>query len=280
MPNPVLNDKVFERETRAAGVGAGADAPGWAAPDPGLAGQRTPPIDDGPISPYRSALDRMSYGGTLTATGVLFVILLIGAGIGWNLVNPSPTEVTFPWWVWIAPIVGLGLVILSAFKPHLARFTAPVYAAAEGVFVGAISRLYEYQWNGIVVQAAGATVAVTGVMLFLHTSRILKVTDRFRRMVIGATLGLAIFYGIGLLISLFGGTPPFLASTSVFGIGFSILAAALAAFNLSLDFDLIERGVKMGAPKYMEWFAAQALMVTIVWLYLELLRLLAKLRER
>jgi len=274
MANPVLNEKVLQREAQ-----AGATAAGWAAPQAGTAYH--PPIDDGPISPYRTALDSMSLGGTITATGVLFVLLLVAAGIGWNLVDANPEGQThFPTWLILAPLVGLGIVILSWFKPHLARFTAPIYAVVEGVFVGAVSKLYEVQWDGIVVQAAGATVAVTGVMLFLHTSRILKVTDRMRRIVIGATMGLAVFYGVSLLISLFGGTPPFLQSTSVFGIGFSIFAAGLAALNLSLDFDMIEKGVAMRAPKYMEWFCAQALMVTIVWLYLELLRLLSKLRSR
>lgn len=276
MANPVLNEKLLKREARVGG-GASAGAAGWAAPDPGSV---RGPIDDGPISPYRTAVDSMSLGGTVTATGVLFVILLIAAAVGWSAVEASEFDVSIPWWVWVGPIVGLGVVILSYFKPHLARFTAPVYAVAEGVFVGAISHLYESQWNGVVVQAAGATVAVTGVMLFLHTSRILRVTDRFRRMVVSATIGLAVFYGVSLLISLFGATPPFLQSTSIFGIGFSIFAAGLAALNLSLDFDMIEKGIAMRAPKYMEWFCAQALMVTIVWLYLELLRLLSKLRER
>jgi uncharacterized YccA/Bax inhibitor family protein len=277
MSNPMLSEKVLQREAQAGG--ASATAAGWAAPQPATVYH--PPIDDGPTTTYRTAVDSMSVGGTVTAAGVLFVLLLIAAAFGWNAVEPqtetSPANI--PWWVWIGPIVGLGFVILASFKPHLARFTAPVYAVAQGVFVGAISRLYETQWNGIVVQAAGATIAVTGVMLFLHTSRILKVTDRFRRIVIGATLGLAVFYGISLLISLFGGTPPFLQSASVFGIGFSIFAAGLAALNLSLDFDMIEKGVAMRAPKFMEWFCAQALMVTIVWLYLELLRLLGKLRS-
>lgn len=274
MANPVLSEKVLQREAQ-----AGAERAGWAAPQPGTAYQ--PPIDDGPVSPYRTGVDSMSLGGTVTATGVLFVMLLVSAAVGWNLVDANPVgETDFPAWLIFAPLVGLGLVILSWFKPHLARFTAPVYAVVEGVFVGAISKLYEVQWDGIVVQAAGATVAVTGVMLFLHVSRILKVTDRMRRMVIGATMGLAVFYGVSLLISVFGGTPPFLQSTSIFGIGFSIFAAGLAALNLSLDFDMIEKGVAMRAPKYMEWFCAQALMVTIVWLYLELLRLLSKLRSR
>lgn len=278
MANPVLSEKVLRREAQA-GASASATAAGWAAPQPGTAYH--PPIDDGPISPYRTALDSMSLGGTITATGVLFVILLVAAGIGWGLVDANPEGTTdFPSWLIFAPLVGLALVILSSFKPHLARYTAPVYAVVEGVFVGAVSKLYENNWDGIVLQAAGATIAVTGVMLFLHTSRILKVTDRMRRMVIGATLGLGLFYMVSLLLSLFGATPPFLSSTSVFGIGFSIFAAGLAALNLSLDFDMIEKGVALRAPRYMEWFCAQALMVTIVWLYLELLRLLAKLRER
>jgi uncharacterized YccA/Bax inhibitor family protein len=114
----------------------------------------------------------------------------------------------------------------------------------------------------------------------MYSLRIIKVTDRFRRIVIGATLGVALFYGVSLLMSLFGATPPFIQSTSLFGIGFSFLVAGLAAFNLALDFDFIERGSKQGMPESTEWYAAFGVMVTVVWLYLEILRLLSKLRER
>ncbi|CAB4807492.1 unannotated protein [freshwater metagenome] len=130
------------------------------------------------------------------------------------------------------------------------------------------------------MQAAGATVAVFAIMLFLYRTNIIKVTDRMRRIVVGATLGIMVFYGISMLINLFGGTVPFLSDTSALSIGFSFLVAGVAAFNLALDFDFIEKGAKAGLPKQMEWVAAVGLLVTIVWLYLEILRLLSKLDRR
>ena len=130
------------------------------------------------------------------------------------------------------------------------------------------------------VQAAGATIGVFAVMLALYGLRIIKVTDRMRRIVIGATLGVALFYGVSLLFSLFGSAPSFLSSTSGFSIAFSFFVAGLAAFNLALDFDFIERGVKQRMPESVEWYAAFGVLVTVVWLYLEILRLLAKMRER
>jgi uncharacterized YccA/Bax inhibitor family protein len=155
-----------------------------------------------------------------------------------------------------------------------------VYAVGEGFFLGVVSKNYETWYDGIVVQAAGATIAVFAVMLFLYRTQIIKVTDRMRRIVVGATMGIAIFYGISMLINLFGGNVSFLNSSSGFSIGFSFLVAGLAAFNLALDFDFIEKGAKARLPQHMEWFAALGLLVTLVWLYLEILRLLAKLRDR
>ncbi len=217
----------------------------------------------------------MTVGGTVSATAVLFTLLLAGAVVGWTGVDAPEGEVySFPTFAILGVFVGFALAITLAFKPMWAR------VLAQGLFVGAISRAYETYYDGIVVQAAGVTVAVFAGMLALYGLRIIKVTDRFRRTVVGATLGIMVFYGISLLMSLFGATPPFITSTSAFGIGFSVLVAALAAFNLALDFDFIERGSKQGMPKAVEWFAAFGLVVTVVWLYLEILRLLAKLRER
>lgn len=270
MSNPLLTDKRLEQA-------AAADRDGWAAPDP----QTRAPINDGPISPWSGAKNVMTVGGTASAAAVLFVLLLVGATIGWLGVDAPQGEVyEFPTFAIAGLLVGFVLAIVLAFKPHLARFLAPIYAVAEGLFVGAISRAYETFYDGIVVQAAGATIAVFFAMLALYGLRIIKVTDRFRRIVIGATLGIAVFYGISMLMHLFGATPPFISSTSGFGIGFSFLVAGLAAFNLALDFDFIERGAKERMPASVEWFAAFGLLVTVVWLYLEILRLLAKMRER
>jgi len=274
MANPILNDKAL-KEASQAGYASGA----WGPPQ-GPTGYRTP-ISDGPISDWNS--QTMTVQGTATATGVLFVILLAGAALGWSLVKTSGNEVTsFPAWIIGGVLIGFGCVIAMRFKPQWAKGLGVVYAVVEGVVVGAISHAYEVYQKGIVIQAVGATVAVFAVMLFLYRTNIIKVTDRMRRIVIGATMGIMIFYGISLLINLFGGEVSFLRSdnTSALSIGFSFLVAGLAAFNLALDFDFIEKGAQAGLPKQMEWVGAVGLMVTIVWLYLEILRLLSKLNRR
>jgi uncharacterized YccA/Bax inhibitor family protein len=281
MPNPVLNDKVFQQA--AAANEAGEADPGWAAPETATGTVFHPPIDDGPVSPYRTVREGvMTIGGTAAAAGVLLVLLCATAVVGWNLVKLDANgEVTsFPGWIFLPLFGALGFAFLTAFKPHLAKFTAPVYALAEGLVVGAISHVYDAQWSGIVIQAVAATIAVFAVMLALYGLRIIRVTDRFRRIVIGATFGILLLYGVSLLLSLFGHTPSFMYDSSAFGILLSVFIAGVAAFNLALDFDMIEKGAKLGAPKYMEWYGAFGLLVTLVWLYLELLRLLARLRSR
>ena len=172
------------------------------------------------------------------------------------------------------------MAILTVFKPMLARYTAPVYALLQGLFLGAISHVYEAQWSGIVVQAVLGTVGVFGAMLFLYTQRIIRVTNRTRRMVVAATFGVMVIYLVGAVVSLFGGSVSFINSPSLFGILFSVAVVGIAAFNLLLDFDVIERAEQSAAPRQLEWFAAFGLMVTVVWLYLEILRLLGKLNSR
>jgi uncharacterized YccA/Bax inhibitor family protein len=274
MANPLLNEK------KATEVAAATKA-GWAAPDPALRSTPIPgaPITDGPVSSWSSG-GTMTVGGTATATGVLMVLLLGAATYGWlnTDVNPSG-QMNLPMLSIVGIIVGFICAIVVAFKPALARILGPIYAIGEGVFLGSISRAYNELYDGIVVQAVGATLAVFAVMLFLYKSRIIKVTDRFRRIIIMATLGLMVFYMVSFAISLFGGSVSFLQSSSLLGVGFSVFAAGLAAMNLALDFDLIERGVKNQWPKQMEWFCAFGLLITLVWLYLELLRLLAKLQR-
>ena len=275
MANPVLNDRVLAQASTT-----------WAPPEPNT--EYFPPVSDGPTSPF--VRETMTVNGVISATATLFVLLLASATFGW-LSTGAPEEVQFtdgtvgyqntiPMLAWGGLIVGIGLTFLLMFKPHLAKFIAPVYAIAEGFFVGAISRAYENIYDGLVVQAAGMTLAVFAVMLVLYRTGVIKVTERFRKIVVTATIGVMVFYGVSMLISLFGGSVSFLSSPSLLGIGFSVLVAGLAAFNLALDFDFIEKGSKQGLDKNFEWYAAFGLLVTIIWLYLELLRLLAKLRER
>jgi uncharacterized YccA/Bax inhibitor family protein len=281
MANLVLNDKRLE-EARAGWAAPTPPSPGgavWAPPaPPGVA------VTDGPVTTWRPGM--MTIGGTITATAVLFVLLLASATAGW-LASDEPSRdalgnevYKFPPLALVGVIVGFGIAIFLMFKPHLAKFLAPVYAVAQGFFVGAISRGYETLYNGIVVQAAGATLGVFAVMLLLYRSRIIKVTERFRRVVVLATLGVMAFYLVSFVFALFGAEITFLREPNLLGIGFSILVAGLAALNLTLDFDFIEKGTRAGLAKDFEWYAGFGLLVTIVWLYLELLRLFALLQGR
>jgi uncharacterized YccA/Bax inhibitor family protein len=273
MPSPVLNDRVMK----------GASTT-WAPPEPTT--DHFPPITDGPISPWTPPRV-MTLNGTISATAALFVLFLVAATVGWLqtdtvVIGDESFVATIPMLAWVGMVVGIGLTFLLMFKPHLAKIIGPIYAIAEGFFVGAISKAYETAYDGIVLQAAGATIAVFAVMLVLYRTQIIKVTERFRRIVITATIGVMVFYGVSFIIRLFAGADSisFLSSPSLLGIAFSVFVAGLAAMNLALDFDFIERGVEQRLDKDFEWYAAFGLLVTIIWLYLEILRLLAKLRER
>jgi uncharacterized YccA/Bax inhibitor family protein len=281
MANPLLNDKAFSKA-----VERTPDQAGWAAPKGGSAAD-TPttwnaPITDGPVSPWRSA-NPMTANGAMSATLFLMVLLVGAATFGWSSVQTvtdgNVSAGSIPSWAFMAMIVGFVSVLVATFKPTTARFLAPVYALAQGAVVGAISKVYNIAYPGIVLQAVGATIGVFVVMLTLYRTGILRVTDKFRRIVIGATLGLAAFYLFSFIAGFFGANliP---SGSSTMSIGFSVLVAGLAAMNLALDFDFIDKAEAAGAPKHMEWFAALGIMVTLVWLYLEILRLLAKMRDR
>lgn len=274
MSNPILNESRFNklREGTAGdagwGVGSGQPANTWA-----------PPINDGLVSPHHPGV--MTVSGTASASMVLFALLLVSAVVGWIAVaEPQPGVLSFPPMAFVGAIIGFIAVMVTVFKPMTSHILGPVYAVGQGLFVGALSKMFDATYSGIVVQAVGTTLAVFGVMLFLYRTRILRVTDKFRRIVIGATLGVMVFYLASFVFSMFGANVSFFSSSSGVGILFSLFVAGLAAFNLALDFDFIERGEAMGLPRRMEWFAALGLLVTLVWLYLEVLRLLAKLRER
>ena len=273
MANPVLNERKMQEASTT-----------WAPPQQGSG--HFPPVTDGPVSAWRPEV--MTVNGVISATATLFVLLLASATVGWMRTDGMTYDVngnasfSFPMLAWVGVGVGFACVIGLYFKPKLARLVAPIYAIAQGFFVGAISKVYENEYSGIVLQAAGATIAVFAVMLVLYRTRIIKVTERFRMVVVAATIGIMVLYGVSFLIQLIagGGAVSFLSSPSLLGIAFSVFVAGLAAFNLALDFDFIERGAKQGLDKNFEWFAAFGLLVTIVWLYLEILRLLSKLRER
>lgn len=230
----------------------------------------------------------MTVKGTLNKFGFLFLLTMGTAFYAW-------TEFSGGGNVWplvmAGAIGGLVIAIVMSFKKQWSPYLAPAYALLEGLFVGGISAAFEYQasasaeggysgYSGIVAQAVGLTFAVVAAMYLLYKFRIIQATQKFKSIILTATIGLGLFYLAIWVISMFGGgIPAFIYEGSAIGIGFSIFVVALAALNLILDFDMIEQGAELGAPKYMEWYGAFGLLVTIVWLYLEILRLLAKLRD-
>lgn len=286
MSNPMMS---AERFTRAAE--RTPDQAGWAAPDGTSRGGRatTDLLERARSARVPAGFERgfeggqgetMTVRGAASATLLLVSLLLAAALFGWFAVPIVGEVASLPVWTLPAVLLGFVLALVVSVRATLARFLAPVYAVVEGAILGALSRVYDAAYDGIVLQAVGATIGVFVVMLFLHTSRVLRVTNRMRRVVVGMTFGVMLFYAASLVASLFGAGLSFLSSPSPLGIGLSLFVAGLAAVNLSLDFDLIERGEAEGFPKHMEWYAAFGLLVTLVWLYLEILRLLAKLRNR
>lgn len=231
---------------------------------------------------------RMTLNGTAVKTGVLVAILLavggVSGGVTWGYLDPEQSVADRPTWLFLAlfgsMIAAFIVAMITTFRPRSAGITAPLYAAFEGWFIGGLSTLVESHYAGIVVQATALTVGVLVVMLAVYVSRIIRVTDKLRVGIITATGAIAIVYLVSFVLRLFGIPVPYIHDSGLFGILFSLFVVALAAFNLLLDFDFVENGVKNGAPKHMEWYAGFGLLVTLVWLYLELLRLLAKLRGR
>ena len=220
----------------------------------------------------------MTLQGTVNKTLILSVLLVISAGASWNLVQSNPALATI---LMIgSAISGLVLVLTSSFKPTWAPVVAPVYGLAEGVFVGVISARYAALYNGIVLQAALLTLGILFALLFAYQSRLIKATENFKLGIVAATGGIFIVYLVSMVLGFFGIQIPLIHESGMVGIGFSLVVVVIAALNLVLDFDFIENGVAHGAPKYMEWQAALGLLVTLVWLYIEMLRLLSKLRSR
>jgi uncharacterized YccA/Bax inhibitor family protein len=223
--------------------------------------------------------ETMSLGGTVRSCVALLAILVVAGAFAWDAMDPQIGQVEIPIWYWICLVAALVVAIVTIFKPRLAPFTGPLYAALEGVVVGGISRLFEYEFEGIVLQAILLTLGVFVILLGLYASRLIKVTENFRMGVIAATGAIFLVYIVDLILRAFGLEVPFIHDSGPLGIGISVVIVIIAALNLVLDFDFIERGVDDRAPAYMNWYAAFGLLVTLVWLYLEILRLLAKTRR-
>ncbi len=219
----------------------------------------------------------MSLQGTVNKVGILLALVVGGALFTWNqFYSTGSAGFLMP----VGLFGGMIFAVITMFRPTLAMYTAPIYAILQGLFLGGISAAFESMYPGIVIQATGLTFGTLASLLVLYKTGVIKPTENFRLMIVSATMGIAVLYAISFVMSLFGSGIGFIHSNGLFGIGFSLFVVGIAAMNLVLDFDFIEDGAERGAPKYMEWFGAFALMVTLIWLYLEMLRLLAKIRSR
>lgn len=216
----------------------------------------------------------MTIQGTVNKTFILLALTVFSASLIWN--NPvGLMPFLFP-----ALIVGFIVALVTVFKKTWAPITSPIYAFLEGIVLGGISAIMEKQYPGIVFQAVILTFGTLFSLLIAYKSRLIKVTENFRLGIVAATGGIVLIYIVSIVMGFFGARIPFIHESGPIGIGFSLFVVVIAALNLVLDFDFIERGSEIGAPKYMEWYGAFGLMVTLIWLYLEILRLLAKTRRR
>lgn len=224
----------------------------------------------------------MSVQGTAVKTAILLAIAATTAVFTWQKTQASQNLQAVVPWVLLGAIGGFVVALITILKRELAPITAPIYAACEGLFLGAVSAVYDLRWpgTGIVLQAVVLTFGTLFGLLVAYMFRIIKVTENFRLGVFAATSGIFLLYLTSFILGFFGVHIPYIHGSGLIGIGFSVFVVVVAALNLVLDFDFIERGAERGAPKFMEWYGAFGLLVTLVWLYLEILRLLSKLQSR
>ena len=222
-----------------------------------------------------TATSVMTLQGTINKTFFLLLICVVGGMLSWT--NPQAWLA----YTWLIAIGALFLTFWTAFKPTVSMFTAPIYALLEGIFLGAVSAMYNAQWNGIVFNAVAITVLVFFFMLALYRFKIIRVTNGLIKGIFAATLAVLVLYVGSWMLSLFGVSTAYLTSSSPLSIGISLIVCAVAASNFLLDFEFINRMTdQYTAPKYMEWYAGFSLLVTLVWLYVEILSLLGKTRSR
>jgi uncharacterized YccA/Bax inhibitor family protein len=212
----------------------------------------------------------MTLEGTVHKTGLSLLIVLAGAAITWNMAQPVLLMI-------LGALGGFVLALVISFKKTAAPYLTPAYAFLEGLFLGGVSAMYQAQYQGIVIMAVGLTLGTLTALLAAYSAGLIRATENFKLGVFAATGGIALLYMVSMVMGMFGKRIPFIHEAGPIGIGFSVVVVVIAALNLVLDFDFIERGAASGAPKYMEWYGAFGLLVTLVWLYLEILRLLSKI---
>jgi uncharacterized YccA/Bax inhibitor family protein len=224
--------------------------------------------------------EAMTLQGTVNKTGVLLICAVATAAWTWNLFLHSHSPQSVMPLALLGGIGGLIVAMVTIFKKQWAGITAPIYALLEGLVLGSISAMLEVRFPGIAIQAVSLTFGTLIVLLLAYRSGLIAVTEKFRLGIIAATGGIALFYIVEIVLGFFGIHFTAINGSGAIGIGFSVFVVIIAALNLVLDFDFIETGVRVGAPKYMEWYGAFGLMVTLIWLYFEILRLLSKIRSR
>lgn len=221
--------------------------------------------------------ETMTVSGTMNKSFLMLILLIASAAVTWTMTYNGQNPMVF---CIGGAIVGFILVLVATFKPQLSGYLAPGYAVFEGLFIGGLSAIFEVMYPGIVIQAVSCTFVTFIVCFALYKYEIVKVTERFRSVVVAATLAIATYYLVSWLLTLFTSFQPVHYGNSMMSIGISVFVIVIAALNLFLDFDQIEKGVQAKMPKYMEWYGAMGLMITLVWLYIEFLRLLSKLSKK
>src|SRR5579863_3111985 len=224
--------------------------------------------------------EAMTLKGTVNKTGFLLICVMATAIWTWKLFMESHNPESVMGLAAIGGIGGFIAALVTIFKKNWAPVTAPIYALLEGLVLGGVSAMFEMRYNGIAIQAVSLTFGTLVVLLLAYRSGLIPVTEKFKMGVVAATGGIALFYLVSMVLGFFGIHFTTINGAGPIGIAFSVFVVIVAALNLVLDFDFIESGVRTGAPKYMEWYAAFGLMVTLIWLYFEILRLLSKLRSR
>ncbi|MFW6220962.1 MAG: Bax inhibitor-1/YccA family membrane protein [Fibrobacterota bacterium] len=223
---------------------------------------------------YTTNAESMSIQGTVNKTGFMLILILLSASYSWT--HPQ----YFPIFLPVGIIGGLVFAMITIFKKTWAPVTGPVYALLEGLFLGCISMYFERAYPGIVMNAVMLTFGTLGALLLAYKSSLIKATENFKLGVAAATGGVFFLYLSSFILGFFGVNMTFLHDSSLLSIGISFVIVIIAALNLVLDFDFIEQGAKQGAPRYLEWYASFGLMVTLIWLYVEILHLLSKLQRR
>jgi uncharacterized YccA/Bax inhibitor family protein len=229
--------------------------------------------------PFEMTGERMTLPGTVNKTAMLLAMTVITAAYTWGRFMQTGDAASVSGLMMLGLVGGLVVAMVTVFKPTAAPYTAPAYALLEGLALGGISAMAETRFPGIVMQAVALTFGTLFCLLLAYRSGLIKATENFKLGVVAATGGIMLLYLVSFVMGFFGRSIGFIHESGTFGILFSAFVVVIAALNLVLDFDFIESGVEQGAPKYMEWYGAFGLMVTLVWLYLEILRLLSKSRE-